>query len=71
MRFSREEYWSGLPCPLPGHLPNPGIELAFPALAGRVFAAEPLGKLPSWRLVPYFKYIKGPEMFMIKKMNFI
>ena len=26
MGFSRQEYWSGLPCPLPGDLPNPGIE---------------------------------------------
>ena len=28
MGFSREEYWSGLPCPPSGDLPNPGIELA-------------------------------------------
>ena len=37
MGFSRQEYWSGLPCPPPGDLPNPGIELtslASPALAG-------------------------------------
>ena len=27
MVFSRQEYWSGLPCPLPGDLPNPGIKL--------------------------------------------
>ena len=26
MGFSRQEYWSGLPCPFPGDLPNPGIE---------------------------------------------
>ena len=26
MRFSRQGYWSGLPYPSPGHLPNPGIE---------------------------------------------
>ena len=35
------EYWSGLPFPSPGHLPNPGVEPAFPALAGRFFTAEP------------------------------
>ena len=29
--FSRQEYWSGLPCPPPGDLPNPGIEFASPA----------------------------------------
>ena len=40
MGFSRQEYWSGLPCPLPGDLPNPGIEpasLMSPALAGGFF----------------------------------
>ena len=26
MGYSRQEYWSGLPCPPPGNLPNPGIE---------------------------------------------
>ena len=31
MGFSRQEYWSGLPSPLPGDLPNPGIETATPA----------------------------------------
>ena len=30
MGLSRQEYWSGLPCPSPGHLPNPGIEPASP-----------------------------------------
>ena len=37
MGFSRQEYWSGLPCPPPGDLPNPGIgptSLMSPALAG-------------------------------------
>ena len=32
MEFSRQEYWSGLPCLPPGDLPNPGIELTPPAL---------------------------------------
>ena len=32
MGFSRQEYWSGLPCPPPGHLPYPGIEPRSPAL---------------------------------------
>ena len=38
--FSRQEQWSGLPCPSPGHLPNPGIKhasLTSPALAGGFF----------------------------------
>ena len=40
MGFSRQEYCSGLPCPPPGHLPNPGVEptsLTSPSLAGRFF----------------------------------
>ena len=42
MGFSRRESWSGLPCPSPGDLPNPGIEpesLTSPALAGRVIGS--------------------------------
>ena len=41
--FSRQEYWSGLPCPPPGDLPNPGIEpksLTSTALAGRFFTTS-------------------------------
>ena len=41
--FSRQEYWSGLPFPPPGDLPNLGIEPMSPALAGRFFTAEPQG----------------------------
>ena len=32
MGFSRQEYWSGLPCPPPGDLPDPGVEPRSPAL---------------------------------------
>ena len=42
MRFSRQEYWSGLLCTPPGDLPNPGIEpasLTSLALAGRFFTS--------------------------------
>ena len=44
MGFPRQEYWSGLPFPSPGDLPDPGIEPFSPALAGRFFTAEPPGK---------------------------
>ena len=43
LEFSRQEYWSGLPFPSPGDLPDPGIEPASPALAG-FFTTEPPGK---------------------------
>ena len=47
MGFSKQEYWSGLPCSLPGDLPEPGIDTpspVSPALAGGLLTAEPPGK---------------------------
>ena len=49
MEFSRQEYWSGLPFPSPGDLPDPGIKPMSPALAGGFFTTEPLRK-PSIKL---------------------
>ena len=42
--FSRQEYWSGLPCPPPGDLPNPGIKPRSPALQADSLPTEPPGK---------------------------
>ena len=42
--FSRQEYWSGLPFPSPGDLPNPGIEARSPALQADALSSEPPGK---------------------------
>ena len=47
MGFSRQEYWSGLPFPSPGDLPNPGIEPGSPALQTDVLLSEPPGKKSS------------------------
>jgi len=47
MEFSSQEYWSGLPFPIPGDLPDPGIEpasLASPTLAGGFFTSLPPGQ---------------------------
>ena len=44
MEFSRQEYWSGLPFPSPGDLPNPKIKLASLVLTGGFFTTEPPGK---------------------------
>ena len=56
MGFSRQEYWSGLPFPFPGNLPNPGIEpafLMFPALACEFFVTS-----ATWEAAIYFsKYL--------------
>ena len=64
MGFSRQEYWSGLPLPSPGYLPDPQVEptpLKSPALAGGLFAPlVPPGKtfscsvlnfIPSWKFL--------------------
>ena len=45
VEFSRQEYWSGLPCPSPGDLPNPGIKPESPALQADSLPSEPPGKL--------------------------
>ena len=51
MGFSRQEYWSGLPGPFPGDLPDPGIEptsLVSPALAGGFFTTS-----ATWEALEY------------------
>ena len=45
MRFSRQQYWSGLPFPSPEDLPNPGIEPRSPALEADALTSEPPGKI--------------------------
>ena len=48
MGFSRQEYWSGLPFPSSGDLPDPGIEPRSPALQADALTSEP----PTWPLIP-------------------
>ena len=60
MGFSRQEYWSGLPCHPPGDLPDPGIKPSSsvsPALAGRFFTTS-----TTWEAVVM---VSGPEFFFI------
>ena len=49
MGFSRQEYWSGLPFPSPGDLPDPGIEPRSPAFQADALTSEP----PEKPLSPY------------------
>ena len=58
--FPRQEYWSGLPVPSPGELPDPGIKHMYSALAGGFFTTEP----PGWFLESGFK----PLHFLIKEV---
>ena len=41
MGFSRQEYWSGLPFPSPGHLPDPGVEPGSPTFQADALTSEP------------------------------
>ena len=60
--FPRQEYWSGLPFPSPGDLPDPGMErisLASPALAGGFYTAEAPGKPIHYLVCINFSYGSG------------
>ena len=63
-----EEYWSGLPCPPPADLPNPGIELRFPALQADSWPSEPPGK-PKNTGVHSLSLLQG--IFPIQELNCI
>ena len=56
MEFSWQEYWSGLPCPSPGDLSNPGIGLGSPALQSDSLPSEPSGKSSSLRAGTVFNH---------------
>ena len=53
MEFPRQAYWSVLPFPYPGDLPDPGIEPASPALAGEFFTTEPPAKAMKYYIYIY------------------
>ena len=62
MGFSRWEYWSGLPFPPLGDLPNPGVKPTSPALAGRFLTTES----PRKPMSEYRKYIKLRKVFVYR-----
>ena len=62
MGFSKQEYWSGLPFPCPGDLPDPGIEPRSPALQADTLTSEPPGKPQSVQSV---KLIHGLWRFSL------
>ena len=55
--FSRQEYWSGLPCPPPGDLPDPGIKPRSLALQMDSSLSEPPGK-PIFSSVQSLRYVQ-------------
>ena len=65
MRFSRQEYWSGLPCPSPGDHPHSGIKLPSPkspALAGQFFTTS-----TTWEALLLWPNPKSRSCYQIKR----
>ena len=56
--FSRQEYWSGLPFPSQGSLPEPGIKLGSPALQVDSLLSEPPGKPSGLQKLPFLEGLK-------------
>ena len=65
--FSRQEYWSGLPFPSPGDLPDPGIEPRSPALQAESFLSEPPGKPMYGHNMPFLCFILVLGKTILKK----
>ena len=59
MGFSRQEYWNGLPCPLPGDLPNPGIKPLSPAWQADSLPLSHLGR-----------HFYGYLIFMVRDISY-
>ena len=70
MGFPRQEYWSGLPFPNPGDLPDAGIEPGSPALQAFSLPSEPPGKPGRCVLLTSFRWwFYGLVHFMVKKVT--
>ena len=64
MGFPRQKYWSGLPFPSPGDLPNPGIKPVSTALAGRFFTTE-LPRKPGNSIIKLLKLEKAKKQVLL------
>ena len=65
MGFPRQEYWSGLPFPAPGDLPDAGIEPRSPTLQADSLPSEPPGK--TLGSLPVHKYLKQAYQSVTKQ----
>ena len=81
MGFPRQEYWSALPSPSPGDLPNPGFESGSPVLQADSLLSEPPGK-PSYNIgqdkfkkkniyIYVYIYISNPYVLLVIKFWFL
>ena len=71
--FSRQEYWSGLPFPYPGDLPDPGIEAESPALQADSLPSAPPEEseksiLISWHLKFQLRVVE-PDFFILGELD--
>ena len=69
MGFSRQEYWSGLPCLSPGDLPDSGnepVSLMFPALADRFFTTSDTWEIPFAISSSYLSELICATTFMLE-----
>ena len=64
MGFPRQKYWSGLPFPSPGHLPDPGIEPASAALAGGLYHRA------SWEALAFIHTLKKKNTLILTSENY-
>ena len=64
MGFSRQEYWSGLPFPSPGDLPDPGIKPGSPTLQADALPSEPPGSF-----IPYSHFFFFCFPWSVHKMH--
>ena len=67
MEFSRQEYWSGLPFPSPGDLPDPGIEPRSPTLQADSLPSKPPGKPQN---IVYLPIEENPTINSLNKVYF-
>ena len=76
-RFSRQEYWSGLPFPPPGDVPNSGIEPRSPTLQVDSLSSEPPGMPNKFSQIGEFtnmesrknEYLMSNEVFKLKTID--
>ena len=75
MELSRQEYWSGLPCPSSGDLPDPGIEPKYPALQADSLSSETPEKPCEVSIITSISHIREPRLkylsdfYMLSKGN--
>ena len=68
MEFSKQEYWSGLPFPSPGDLPNPGIEPGSPALQANALPIEYYSVIKKNEISPYVTTCMNLEGVMLSEL---